>query len=304
MRPPVWNAPCKDRRVMNTTTRFRIAALLALAGCGPAPDADRPAGSDTAAGIPDTATAGGEPVCLAGGPFVADGDIAVSAAGPADARQVGAVRHEPYEGCERVVIDLLGDGGTPAVGTGDIAAEVVRELGLVRVTLRAVQAAAPPATDTILNGDLAHAAYTVLSPDGRWVWVDVHLADAAEARVSTLDDPGRVVVDLRPGGQPLREPPARDTRVVVLEPRPGATSYPLAVTGYARTFEANVVMRLEQDGEDVFEDFTTSTGWAEAWGWFSITVEEGPTGDVVLRVGEYSARDGTWEGVAIRLTVR
>lgn len=91
---------------------------------------------------------------------------------------------------------------------------------------------------------------------------------------------------------------------MILEPRPGAASYPLAVTGYARTFEANVVVRLEQDGRDVHQDHTTATSWMDAWGYFRFTIPDGPVGGVVLHVGEHSARDGSWEGVAVRLQVR
>jgi hypothetical protein len=91
---------------------------------------------------------------------------------------------------------------------------------------------------------------------------------------------------------------------VVLQPRPGTASYPLTVTGYARTFEANVVVRLERDGDDVYDDFTTATAWTDAWGHYSFTIPDGPTGPVVLHVGEYSARDGTWDGVAVELDMR
>jgi hypothetical protein len=136
------------------------------------------------------------------------------------------------------------------------------------------------------------------------VYVDVHLADAAEAHVSLLREPARVVVDLRPGGGALPPPPARDARVVVLEPRGGPASYPLTVTGYSRTFEANVVARLEQGGEEVFETFTTATAWVDAWGHYSLSIPRGPAGPVTLHVGEYSARDGSWEGVAVELEMR
>jgi hypothetical protein len=94
---------------------------------------------------------------------------------------------------------------------------------------------------------------------------------------------------------------ARPARV---EPRPGAATYPLTVTGYARTFEANVVARLEREGEEVVETFTTATAWVDAWGQFSLTIAEGPTGPVVLHVGERSARDGTWQGAAVELNMR
>jgi hypothetical protein len=91
---------------------------------------------------------------------------------------------------------------------------------------------------------------------------------------------------------------------VVLEPRPGPASYPLTITGYARTFEANVVARLEQGGEEVLETFTTATAWVDAWGHFSFTIDDGPTGPVRLHVGEYEARDGAWEGVVVELRMR
>jgi hypothetical protein len=52
------------------------------------------------------------------------------------------------------------------------------------------------------------------------------------------------------------------------------------------------------------QDFTTATAWVDAWGHYSLVIPEGPTGPVVLHVGEHSARDGTWEGVAIRLQLR
>src|SRR5690606_30879585 len=140
--------------------------------------------------------------------------------------------------------------------------------------------------------------WAVFSPEGRWTFVDVHLAAAAEAAVTTLDSPARIVIDLRPGGPALPAPATRSTRVVVLRPRPGDATYPLTVTGYARTFEANVVVRLEYEGQDVHDDFTTATAWIDAWGHFSFTIPSGPTGEVTLHVGEHSARDGAWEGAA------
>jgi hypothetical protein len=277
--------------------RLWVCVLL-LAACTAAEQGDD-GSTRQAAGA--QATGAAAPVCLQGDSFVADGAIETHSAAAGDARRIGELRWNAHDGCERFVIGLLSDDGTPAGRVGAVTAEVLRDLGVVRVTLREVEVVDPAATDAVMDGALAASAYAVWSPDGRWTHVDVHLAGPAEARVSTLEDPARVVVDVRPGGGAVPGRAPRGERVVVLQPRGGSATYPLTVTGYARTFEANVVLRLEQEGRDVMQAFTTATAWVDAWGHYSLTIPEGPRGQVVLHVGEHSARDGTWEGVAIRL---
>jgi hypothetical protein len=287
------------RRIL--AAMFVGTAAMTLGGCPADPEVDERV-TNGAHAVEGTAHGNAaQPVCLAGDPFVAQGPVEVRDAGPGDAHRIEALRWASYAGCERFVVDLVTGDGAPAARAGAVTAEVLRDLGVVRVALRDVEYVDPDATDATFAGPLATRAFTGWSPDGRWVFVDVHLGEAAEAHVGTLDEPARVVVDLRPGGPAVPEPAPREDRVVVLEPRPGAASYPLAVTGYARTFEANVVVRLEQDGQGVYDDFTTATAWADAWGYFSFTIDQGPSGPVVLHVGEHSARDGTWEGVAIEL---
>jgi hypothetical protein len=224
--------------------------------------------------------------------------------GPADAREISSLRWSAHDGCERLVIDLRAEDGRPAEGTGPVEVEVRRELGVVRVSLRGVERVNPDATDGTFGGPLARAAYSVRSPDGRSTYVDVHLGEAAEAHVDALAEPARVVIDLRRGGTQIPGPAASDGRIVVLEPRPGAARYPLTVTGYARTFEANVVVRIEQGGRKVFEAFTTATAWLDAWGHYSFVIDDGPSGPIQLHVGEYSARDGTWQGATVELEMR
>jgi hypothetical protein len=268
--------------------------VLLVSGCGE--PVDRPPAGQTATNS--------EAICLQGEAFVESGALTVETPSRGDAARVAGLRWEPHEGCERFVIDLATNGGDPASTSGQIDAEVLRDIGVVRISMRGVETVDSDATDTTFTGPLARAAYAVFSPGGRWVYVDVHLGEAAEAFVQVLDDPARVVVDLRPGGQPVPEPPATHSHVVVLEPREGESTYPLTVTGYARTFEANVVARIEQDGETVEETFTTATAWADAWGHYAITFQDGPSGAITLHVGEHSAKDGTWEGVEIPLDMR
>lgn len=289
-----------------------VAALAALplAACAGPDDDDTtgrpgPDGAPDSPGSPGNGGADGDrPVCLRGEPFVADGRVTLDPAAAGDADRVQALRWEPHDGCERFVIDLTREDGAAASSAGSVEADVLRGLGVVRVSLRDVEWVEPDATEATFDGDLARAAYSVWSPDGRWTYVDLHLAGEAEAFVTLLDDPARVVVDLRPGGGPVPAPPASARHVVVLRPRAGTASYPLTITGYARTFESNVVARLERGGEDVRETFTTATAWADAWGHYSLTIEDGPTGPVRLHVGDYSARDGTWEGAVVELRMR
>jgi hypothetical protein len=274
--------------------------VVALAACtGEERGAARGAAG---AGAPPEAEEGA--ACLQGGGFTAAGGLQVEGGGAGDAGAVRALRWNAHEGCERFVIDLADGGDEPAGAPGRVRAELLRELGVVRVSLLDVERVGPEATEAGFGGALAGAAYAVRSPEGRWVFVDLHLAGSAEARLLLLRDPARVVVDLRPGGAPLPPPPATGTRVVVLEPRAGDASYPVKVHGYARTFEANVVARLERAGEELLETFTTATAWVDAWGHFELTIPRGPAGEVMLHVGEYSAKDGSWEGVRIPLRMR
>jgi hypothetical protein len=270
-----------------------LAALL-VAGCATERDGAPAAGTG-----PDRVD---DAVCLHDGPFATDGAIPLAAAGD-HAAVVTGLRWHAHEGCERFVIDIGAASGAAADGPGDVRAELLRSLGLVRLTLRDVDDVEPEATDTVFDGRLASRAFTVRSPDGQWVFVDLHLAAPARAHVALLRTPARIVVDLQPGGGPLPVTAVAERRTVVLRPRPGPASYPLEVTGYARTFEANVVARLERGGVDVSEQFTTATSWLDTWGHFTLTISSGPAGPVTLHVGDYSARDGTWEGARIELVM-
>lgn len=242
-------------------------------------------------------------VCLQGAPAVADGVLPLDTDAPGTAREIRTFRWETHEGCGRFVVDFTAEDGRPAATVGEVRAEVLRDVGVVRLTLPDVERVHPEATEARFDG-LARAAYSVRSEEGRWVYVDLHLAEEAAAYAAVLEEPGRVLVDLRPGGAPIPPPAVLGQRVVVLEPRQGVQTYPLTVTGYARTFEATVLARIEHQGEEIDESFTTATAWADTWGHYSITFGGGPSGPVEVHVGEYSARDGTWEGVVVEVEMQ
>lgn len=251
-------------------------------------------------GITSTSVGSERSPCLEeDGPFVADGVIGVLGGEEGDAQRVAALRWAPHEGCERFVIDLVTQDGAPATASGLVQAEIVRELGVVRLRL-ADAVTGTAVADTAFGGRLAGRAFVVRSLEAG-LFVDLHLLEPATARSFVLSSPARVVVDLQSGGPPLPSPAPSGGRVVVLSPRGGPATYPLDVTGYARTFEANVIARVRQGGQVEAEAVTTAADWTETWGEFSLDVEHGPEGPAELFVGEESAQDGSEEGVVIAL---
>ncbi len=172
--------------------------------------------------------------------------------------------------CDRFIISLATDAGAPATSVGRTRVVFLRDLGVVRVFL-------PDVTDTnITDGvfelPLIDRAYVVRSADGS-LYVDAHLGAAAMARTVVTESPAQIIVELDPGGPALPPVAARSDLVVVLTPREGRADYPLIVTGYSRTFEANVVVRLIKADVVAEERVTMATDYLSAWGEFTVTLE-------------------------------
>lgn len=220
--------------------------------------------------------------------------VDVQRGGPASTN-VAAVRFAASRDTERIVI-ALGPGGA-----GHVGAEFLRDLGIVRIHLTSATSTA--VTDTVLNGRLAGPVYVVRAPD-RSLYVDIHLWTPVFARALVLDAPGRVVVDVTPGGPPLPQPATRARNVVVLLPRSGPATYPVHVFGYARTFEANVIAYVEHPGPPPAVVTTMAADWSETWGEFSLVIPRGAPGAATLFVGEHSAATGEPVGVRINLLLR
>lgn len=153
--------------------------------------------------------------------------------------------------------------------------------------------------------------YVVRGLDGSRISTEVHLTDAAgPATVFYLNYPARVVIDVPTGGQNFRPDPAFGSNVVVKQPRAGYTVGPgiFTITGYGRPFEAVGVWRiLDASGAIAREGVYYTSDWAATWGRFAVTADypaylSGQFG--TLQVGQYSARDGSFEGVSVPLTFR
>lgn len=204
---------------------------------------------------------------------------------------------------ERVVLTFADSAALPARRLGPCRAEFPRGLGLVRVWLPAGMRETSLA-DHFVGTTLTDRVYVVReSADS--LFVDVHLGVAARARVTERRNPAALVIELEPGGAPLPEGPAISSRCVLLAPRAGgAAGYPLEVAGYARTFEANVAVRLMR-GESVLADtFATAADWSATWGAFRVTLPDGPRDSLSLFTGETDAESGEPQGVTVGVDLR
>ena len=298
------------------------AVLLTALACGqeaadPAPVATTAPETTAASVAPETTAAPATsaatttqapppaPVC--GGPgdgFVSEGLVAWLGSANGDASHVSGIFLEQVEECERLRVTLTAAGGAPATALPLAEVELIPEAGRLRARFDP-EVWSTAITDTLLEGELVERVYVVRGLDGR-KFVDVHLTEGVDARAMTGDDPSHVLIDFRRNGVPLAARPAVSRFTVVTGPVGGPASYPIAVNGYSRTFEANVVgfvSRNDEAGETGETYFTSAADYIETWGEFRLAVEDGPTGEAVLNVGDYDAESGEWEGVMINLTV-
>lgn len=303
------------------------AVLLTALACGqeaadPAPVATTAAASvapettaaPAAAAAPATSAAtttqAPPPAPVCGGPgdgFVSEGLVAWLGSANGDASHVSGIFLEQVEECERLRVTLTAAGGAPATALPLAEVELIPEAGRLRARFDP-EVWSTAITDTLLEGELVERVYVVRGLDGR-KFVDVHLAAGVDARAMTGDDPSHVLIDFRRNGVPLAARPAVSRFTVVTGPVGGRASYPIAVNGYSRTFEANVVGFVSRNdeagetGETGETYFTSAADYIETWGEFRLAVEDGPTGEAVLNVGDYDAESGEWEGVMIDLMV-
>lgn len=234
--------------------------------------------------------------------------------GTASAQTVGAadtirdVRFGDHGTYERMVIDL-GYEEVPADFAPNYWWAYNGGQTILRLNLPTVSSAF--VTDGFGLGKGISRYYVVRGLNGTRISTEVHLTDAAgPATVFYLNYPARVVVDVPLGGQNFRPEPAFGDGVVVKQPRAGHTVGPgvFTVTGYGRPFEAVGTWRiLDASGAIAREGVYYTSDWASMWGRFALTADypaylSGQSG--TLQVGQYSARDGSFEGVSIPLTFR
>jgi hypothetical protein len=218
-----------------------------------------------------------------------------------DAELVTGLRWTAYEGCERLVVELATAGGAPATEPGGVRAELLRGKGIVRLRLDD-QVTSTAIANRVVERQLVDRVYVVRSLDGD-LYVDIHLGSAVLARASINRSPAEVIVDLQPGGPELGTGPGISDTAVVVGPPDDKAGYPLTIEGYARTFEATVVLRIRQGNRLDVEEVTSAADYLVTWGEYRFELPDGPNGRVEVFVGEDSPEDGQERGVHFNLVL-
>lgn len=247
-------------------------------------------------------------VCLAATlvALLSMGTAVAQTSGTADT--IRDVRFGSHAGFERAVVDL-GSGELPADFAPNYRWTYTDGGSILRLVLPTVSSTLT--TDGVGLGEAVSRYYAVRSLGGNRMSVEFHLTEAAgPATVFYLNDPARIVIDVPTTGQNAYPDPAVGDKVVVKQPRADYTVGPgiFTVTGYARPFEAQGSWRVKDVFGNVVREGTYLTSdWAATWGRFAFTADYPPyLGGMsgTLEVGEYSARDGSFEGVSVPLVFR
>ena len=283
------------------STRAILVFAIILAACtGVAPETALPPDDSTLATttpLPTTSIALDPVAGCEGTPeqFLTDGPLGIVGSPDADAQQIALISLTPIGDCEVLEVALSTEGGAPATSLPLAEVELIAGAGILRIKFDP-SVTSTAITDSILEGSLIERTYVVRSLDGS-IFVDAHLAASVAARTFAQRNPTRVAVELRPfDAEPSGFPLIGET-IVVTGPATKSVEYPIVVTGYARTFEANVIGRLFSSAGAETEAVTTAADYLTTWGEFRLELTEGPGGDVTIFVGEDSPVDGTPIGV-------
>jgi hypothetical protein len=229
------------------------------------------------------------PPCLAGDdPFTATGFLGPAGRPQGDATAItavdlaDAVYDDGTVACERVTVELATPSGAPAIALGSVEARVLSPAGVVRLLMpeEVTETAVAYAT---FESALVDRIYVVVDDDERQ-FVDVHLAAAAEGRVSATASPARLLLDVRPGETAPTGAGAVANGAVILDPAGAESSYPLEVTGYVRSPAPEVPLTLTAGTETIAT--TTVRGLDYPWRFFTARFDDGPGGPVTIAVGE------------------
>ena len=239
------------------------------------------------------------PGCPEGGDFTEGGHVDRIDQSLSDASKVGAISWETSKSCETFTISFETSEGAPATTPPTVIVDYLGAIPILRVRL---DTKATVITDQLVETALVERLYVVRTLDGG-MFIDLHLAAPAQARVDIATSPAALIIDLQPGIVDYSKDPVISDLTVVVSPLDGDTvSNLVEVRGYSRTFEANVLLIATSGGEVVAQENTTSSDYIDMWGEFRATIEL-PSGELTLFVGDQSAKDGALEGVTFDLTV-
>jgi hypothetical protein len=267
----------------------RLAPLvLIVVACVPATTAPTPSATSTA--ITTTTTTipvrgGPIPVCATDEPgFALDGNVGTVDGSGSDAASVSAVRWFATEECDRLEIRFHATSGAPALDPPRAAGVVLRDLGVLRLSLGST-VVETAVLDQLVDSVFIKAVFVVRDPNGS-LFIDIHLAAAAEARLLAASGPAMVMVDFRSAGDAYPSRPLVTDRVVVIDPTGGAVSAPLTVTGYQRASEVILPTLTAADGSSRQVAASGQAGGVESWVSFAHVFADPPAGEVILTIDQ------------------
>jgi len=238
--------------------------------------------------------------CPEDGEFTEGGDVSTIEQTASDADTIGLITWAVEDACETFTVSFETSEGAPATTPPTVSAAYIEDVPVIRLTLDADQTVI---TDQLVETPMVDRLYVVTALDGG-MFIDIHLASPAQARIAVESSPAQLVLDLQPGIVDYPTPIAISEHTVVVTPLDGSTgTLRVPVSGYARTFESTVLLIATAGGEVVEEEFATAADSLETWGEFSAELTLRP-GEISLFVGDENQEDGGLEGVTISLTVQ
>lgn len=276
--------------------------VLTLAACSP--DTESVASSTTTQpSVTSTAPTTTVPLvagCPENDQFTEGGHVATIDQPSSDADTIGLISWIAEESCETFTVSFETSEGAPATTPPDLSVAYIADLPVIRVSVATDETII---TDQLVETPMVERLYVVRALEGG-MFVDFHLASPAQTRITVESSPARLVLDLQPGIVDYPTPPVVSDFMVVVAPLDAsATTSPVAIEGYGRTFESNVLLIATTGDEVVAEDFTTSADSEATWGEFRASMIL-PPGSISLFVGDENQEDGGLEGVTITLTVQ
>lgn len=256
--------------------------------------------------------------------YVFSGLVATSPASASTADHVFSIDHSSHPDCERTVITLGADydfnddpaGTLSPTGQVPGGIQVTNEGPFFNVDLAAIELVRIGATESDRDDDGVEDVFVVNRAGSDSLYLNGHFDHNLGVLAFFLSDPARIVVDTisAPTDTGLAVGPVVGDLAVLSSPivvdvfgPPPAP--PVTVAGYARPFEAILLIRLRQPpapgadpgtGAPVAATFSgssflgtitdsqyavTTTDWALAWGEFEFTIDALPAGTYELFVG-------------------
>jgi len=286
----------------------RLALVLVVAcapGAGEETTTTPGAPSTTRVLVPTTSTtiepADPSAGCSEDEGFVDAGRVMSAGQATSDTNTLGPIAWLVEDECERLTVQFETTEGAPATTPPAVIVEFLDSRQVLRIR---VDVGSTVVTDQLMETPLVDRLFVVRALDGR-MFIDLHLHGPAQARAEVSMSPARLTVELEAGVQALDTAAIIGGNTVLISPSDGEQppAGVIEIAGYARVFEANVLVVASIGSRTVAQTTATAADWAETWGEFRAPIQL-PPGEVSLFVGEESPADGSRVGPTINLTVR